>query len=258
MQRLGTCQSLQVARAKNEGTTMLQQDCLSVSEAKTSEELLDRILRFGGELGFERVGATAIVDRPFEAPAFSSLDNMPALYLDKADQVECRSADPVMRHCKQSGVPLAWSQDTYTGIGLGEQWEEQTPFGYGYGVALALHLPHGRHFLFGINRKDPLPDSPGELTRIVADVQLFAVHAYEAASRLLLPAQPAVEHPPLTPRELECLRWTMEGKTAWEVGALLGITERTAVSHVTNAAHKLACASKHQAVIKAMRMGLIH
>ena len=26
----------------------------------------------------------------------------------------------------------------------------------------------------------------------------------------------------LTPRELEALRWTMAGKTAWEVGAVLG------------------------------------
>ena len=37
----------------------------------------------------------------------------------------------------------------------------------------------------------------------------------------------------------------MEGKTAWEVGAILGISERTAVLHVNNAMHKLGCTSKH-------------
>ena len=57
--------------------------------------------------------------------------------------------------------------------------------------------------------------------------------------------------------ELEALRWTMEGKTAWEVGTILGISERTAVLHVNNAMHKLGCASKHQAVLKALRLGLI-
>lgn len=61
----------------------------------------------------------------------------------------------------------------------------------------------------------------------------------------------------LTPRELECLRWTMEGKTAWEVGTILGISERTAVLHLNNAMHKLDCSSKHQAVLKALRLGLI-
>jgi DNA-binding CsgD family transcriptional regulator len=104
-----------------------------------------------------------------------------------------------------------------------------------------------------------LPDAPEELTRLIADVQLFAVHACEAAARLLLPGILAdAEMPPLTPREVECLRWTMEGKTAWEVGAILGISERTAVLHVNNATHKLHCVSKHQAVIRAMRIGLIH
>ena len=43
-----------------------------------------------------------------------------------------------------------------------------------------------------------------------------------------LPPGPASDAPALTARELEALRWTMEGKTAWEVGALLGVTERTA------------------------------
>jgi DNA-binding CsgD family transcriptional regulator len=49
----------------------------------------------------------------------------------------------------------------------------------------------------------------------------------------------------------------MEGKTAWEVGNILGITERTAVLHANNATHKLGSANKHQAVLKALRLGLI-
>ena len=104
----------------------------------------------------------------------------------------------------------------------------------------------------------PLPADPHVLQRVVADLQLFAVHAQEAALRLFLPATLQSERPALTPRELEALRWTMEGKTAWEVGAILGISERTAVLHVNNAMHKLGCVNKHQAVLKALRLGLIH
>ena len=37
----------------------------------------------------------------------------------------------------------------------------------------------------------------------------------------------------------------------------LGITERTAVLHLNNGMHKLDCANKHQAVLKALRLGLI-
>ena len=52
----------------------------------------------------------------------------------------------------------------------------------------------------------------------------------------------------------ESLRWTMEGKTAWEGGHVLGISERTAALHVNNATHKLGCVNKHQAVLKALRL----
>jgi len=111
--------------------------------------------------------------------------------------------------------------------------------------------------VLGVERDQALPEDRLELTRIVADLQLFAVHAYEGASRILVPASQEPGASPLTPREVETLRWTMDGKTAWEVGNILGISERTAVLHVNNAMHKLGCVNKHQAVLKALRMGLI-
>lgn len=237
---------------------MLQHGYLSVLEAKTTEELRQLIVAFAEGIGFERVGALSVIDRTADRPLFLALDNVPPEYSALADDGERRCVDPVLDHCRRSSVPITWSQDTYTSRGLGTQWEEQRPYGYGHGIAVALHLPHGRHFAFGVNRREPLPASPELLTRLVADVQLFAVHAHEAANRLLPALPQPAGVPALTPREVECLRWTMEGKTAWEVGSILGISERTAVLHVNNATHKLSCVSKHQAVIKAMRMGLIH
>jgi DNA-binding CsgD family transcriptional regulator len=118
-------------------------------------------------------------------------------------------------------------------------------------------MPEGRHFVLGVDREQPMPKDPIEVTRMVADLQLFAVHAQDAALRILVPAALHPERPALTPRELEGLRWTMEGKTAWEVGEVLGISERTAVLHINNAMHKLGCTNKHQAVLKALRLGLI-
>jgi len=49
----------------------------------------------------------------------------------------------------------------------------------------------------------------------------------------------------------------MEGKTAWEVGSIMNIAERTAVLHLQNSMHKLNCVNKHQAVLKALRLGLL-
>ena len=154
-------------------------------------------------------------------------------------------------------MPIIWDQATYAERGLGDMWEHQARYGYRNGIAMALHMPDGRHFFFAVDRDQPVPPDSAELTRLVADLQLFAVHAQEAALRILTPAMALQSTPSLTPRELETLRLTMEGKTAWEVGNLLGISERTAALHVNNATHKLDCVNKHQAVLKALRLGLI-
>jgi len=228
----------------------------SVLQAKSRDELLHEVVTFARRLGFDTVAATAVIDHFRGEAEFIAVDNTPAGFKDIFEDASTWVRDPVMQHCKRASVPIIWNQGTYTSVGQGEKWESQAQFGYRNGIALALHLPEGRHFLFGVDRDQPLPQS-AELTRMVADLQLFAVYAQDVALRLLAPPAPQPDIPQLTPRELESLRWTMEGKTAWEVGNILGISERTAVLHVNNATHKLGCINKHQAVLKALRMGLI-
>lgn len=57
---------------------------------------------------------------------------------------------------------------------------------------------------------------------------------------------------PLTQRERECLLWASEGKTNAEIGALLGISERTVVYHVHHACEKLHARNRQHAVTKAI------
>lgn len=237
---------------------MLPGGYAAVLQAGNRDEFRDEIVRFAQGLGFSTVSAITIIDHGLARSDFIAVHNTPDAYLESASDLSLGRRDPVMQHCKRQSVPIIWDQQTYTSTGLGEMWEQMSSFGYQTGVALALHLPEGRHFQFGVDRDQPLPQDPAELQRIVADLQLFAVHAQEAALRLFLPTPLQPERPALTPRELEALRWTMEGKTAWEVGAILGISERTAVLHVNNAMHKLGCINKHQAVLKALRLGLIY
>lgn len=236
---------------------MLQAEYQRVLEARDRVEFRDAVVAFARQLGFETVSAMTVVDHGLGASEFINVDNTPAAYLAHFHASDGGRNDPVMQHCKRQSVPIVWDQATYVTRGLGGLWEEQARFGYHVGVALALHLPQGRHFLIGVDRDRPLPSEPVALTRMVADLQLFAVHAQDTALRILLPQAQRSERPQLTPRELEALRWTMDGKTAWEVGAILGISERTAVHHVNNAMHKLGCSTKHQAVVKALRLGLI-
>ena len=236
---------------------MLQGGFSEVLTSRDRDEFQGELVAFTHRLGFNTVSATLVLDHTLGEAEFITIDNTPQDYKALFASPKKGRRDPVMQHCKRHSVPIIWDQSTYVDEGLGDMWEEQARFGYSSGIALALHLPEGRHFFMGVDRDRSIPLDVLELTRVVADLQLFAVYAQDAAQRILVPrpADPAL--PSLTPRELEALRWTMEGKTAWEVGNVLGISERTAALHINNATHKLGCVNKHQAVLKALRLGFL-
>ena len=61
----------------------------------------------------------------------------------------------------------------------------------------------------------------------------------------------------MSAKELDCLKWTAVGKTAWEASVILGISERTVRFHLNAAREKLKCATTTQAVAKAIVRQLI-
>jgi len=236
---------------------MLSDNFQSVLQADSEDAFRQEIVRFAEDLGFTYVSALTVVDHSANSSEFLGVDNAPHAFEQQLANFGKGRADPVMQHCKRGSVPIVWDRATYLAQDMSDVWEEQAAFGYRTGIALALHFPEGRHFVMGVDRDQPLPADRYSLTRIVADLQLFAVHAQDAALRIYKPRQHQGDRPKLTKREAEALKWTMEGKTAYEVGCIMSISERTAVMHLQNAMHKLECVSKHQAVIKAMQLGLI-
>lgn len=164
--------------------------------------------------------------------------------------------DPVLDRLLNQPLPVVYDQTTYVGAGSGELWEAQAPYGYKTGVAVKLHLPGDKTFLLGIDREEALP-APGEgLMQLIGGLQLLASHAMAAADSLLSRRLSKPELPKLTKRELDVLSWTAQGKTAWEVSIILGMSEKTVNFHLGNAMRKLEVTSKHQAVLKCVAAGV--
>lgn len=63
---------------------------------------------------------------------------------------------------------------------------------------------------------------------------------------------------PLTPRELEVLRLLTHGCSNKEIGVALGIAEVTAKIHVSHLLKKMGVMDRSQAVMEALRHGIIH
>lgn len=62
---------------------------------------------------------------------------------------------------------------------------------------------------------------------------------------------------PLTAREGEALLWVAEGKTAWEAGTILGITEATTNAHIASAAIKLQASNRAHLITRAFVAGIL-
>lgn len=232
---------------------------LDISQADTLEGFEKQVISMAGELGFGLVTGALVIESPLDRAKFlyRAVGNTPQAFIDAARDRDAARRDPVVRRLKQLSVPFAYDQRLYVAEDAGDLWEEQAAFGYKSGIAVALHLPDHQHFLLGVNREDPLPKSSAQLTRLMADLQFFAVHAQAAATRLLAPAKGTGELPKFSAREMEVLQWTQAGKSAWETGMIIGLTEQGVQYHLRSILRKLDVNSKHQAVLKAIGLGLL-
>ena len=232
-----------------------------VSQSSDADTLRSRLVSWTHEAGFAYVTAVVVHEEPPDraGPLFVSLSNASAAYeASCALSVEDSMRDPVLRRLKRMSVPFLYDQDTYTGEGAGDLWETQAAHGYRTGIAVALHLPGGRHFLLGVDRPERLPDDDRRLTRMLSDLQLLAVHAQDAAQRILAPPPPSETAASIGSRELEILRRTMSGMSPWDVGRALSISEAAVERHLTEVVRKLGVQDRHGAVLRALSLGLIH
>ena len=236
---------------------MRLQPYLDISQSGDLPTFERRLIEFSHEFEFGLVNAVVVVDQPGKDAVFVSIGNTPEPYAATFSNPTLSKRDPVLKRLKRLSVPFAYDQELYIRDGVGELWEHQAMYGYKTGIAVALHLQDHKHFLLGIDRRKALPENVDEVTLLMASLQLLAVHAQDAALRLLGVQDISAETPKLTARELEILRWTMEGKSAWAVGEILAVSENTVNFHFRNIFKKFGASSKHQAVLKAMALGLL-
>jgi DNA-binding NarL/FixJ family response regulator len=102
---------------------------------------------------------------------------------------------------------------------------------------------------------------PGELVRAIRAVVRGEAYLHpdvmkKVLGRMSSASQPA-ETISLTPRELEVLEWMATPNTYKQIALQLSVTEETIRSHAKNILEKMKQPNRAQAVLSAMRLGLI-
>jgi LuxR family transcriptional regulator, quorum-sensing system regulator CciR len=107
---------------------------------------------------------------------------------------------------------------------------------------------------FAMRRGASLPEQN------LAMAQLVGSFAFQAARTLVLGAKhkaAAAEPAPLSHRQLECVLLVGRGKTDWEIGKILGISEETVKHHLKQAREHYDVPKRVQVVMRAVYEGQI-
>lgn len=227
--------------------------------AKTEEELFGLLDEATRRLGFEQFAMTHHVDlagRP---------DDSIALATYSQDWIETLIGqryfidDPIHAASIKTAVGFLWS-DVGKMIDLTERQkailDAASKFGLVEGFTVPVHVPgeYQGTCSFGARSLENL--SPDALSQ----AQLVGMFAFEAARRIIRARRRETrvgEMPALTGRQLDCITLVAMGKTDWEIGRILGISEATAHEHIEAARKRYKVGKRTQLVIRALFDGQI-
>jgi DNA-binding CsgD family transcriptional regulator len=220
--------------------------------------LLDLMQKCVDELGFQRWAYQASPSAKGRDPII--IHNYPQQWVDHYVAESFSAVDPVIVLGSTRTTPFLWSS-LLRGRDVSAPQkrfnDEARDSGLIDGVGVPIHAP-GRTAMFSIASDAGEGEIRKRLSRfgphLVALGFCFHVMASELVERLER-EKPGTN--PLSARERECLSWSVEGKTAWEIAEILRISERTVRFHLNNAKAKLGVASHRAAALKAVREGHI-
>lgn len=223
----------------------------------------DLIFRLGNELGYERTLLAILPDRdaPVEPEYAFLLSNYPSEWLHKYTAEKMHHIDPAFTHCMSKSTPLIWKPDVFFGRKQKGIYEEACGHGLRSGVTLPIHGAQGElGILCFVSDAKPSKRLQRETHNIFPELTYLRDFILETSQRFMLPSdnKSPEKSLPVTPRELECLKWCAAGKSSWDIAQILHCSEAAVNFHFSNLRRKFSVSSRQQVVVKAIRSGMIH
>jgi DNA-binding CsgD family transcriptional regulator len=182
--------------------------------------------------------------------------NFPASWCDRYFEQKYYDIDPVVLRTPTLLRPFLWDQlANQCQLQPGEQLvlNESSEAGLKHGVSVPLFGPLGRVSVVSFASQFDDVEPLHRMSHLTALAWQFHIAFMEIAR----PEENSQAKVHLSKRERDCLRWTAEGKSSWDIGMILNISENTASFHIKNAMRKLGTTSRTVAVVKAIRLNLI-
>lgn len=169
------------------------------------------------------------------------------------------SDDIVGRYAALSSRPFSWSEVKSRYVLTVAQkgiLNAASEVGLRAGGSVPIHGPGAAKATFSVCNDMPQEEFDRLFLSVRHEIHLMATYSHEKIMSLGLD-KPLKSSMTLTARELEILTWVARGKTAWEVGEILSISQETVKKHMEHCCVRLNASNKTHAVAKALINGLI-
>ncbi|AMO98094.1 bacterial regulatory s, luxR family protein [Collimonas arenae] len=228
-------------------------DLLEILQASDWGPLRDRMHRLLAKLDSCDFSLKMDITSANGSPLVQTFGSLPSAMLQLLSNPPGDKSDPIQQHLARSRLPLNWQVEQVCKLCDGALYPLLKSMGITQGMSVAIHSKNA------VSRLDFYGNAvvPNAFSiSAQADALLLGVHLQEAAELLWRKVAQGQE-PLLSTRELECLRWSADGKTSSEIGLILGISQRTVYFHLKNVATKLGVYSTRHAISRAVMMGII-
>ena len=230
----------------------------SSNKAQSVEELFALFKKEMSRLGFDRIIFSLMTDHTQikRQAGHGIMLNYPSDWMAHYISNNYLDLDPVRSHIHIADNVFVWD-DLIQKFPLSKKQisclDQGREAGLRDGIGIPLRGPNGAIAAIGAASSAGGVDLDRNTTSYVNLISYQFYTAFLALERIG-PTRHVIR---LTDREREVLQWCARGKTRWEIGAIMGISENTVIYHLKNAFKKLECNNITAAVLKALYAGLI-
>jgi LuxR family transcriptional regulator, quorum-sensing system regulator SolR len=226
----------------------------ALMHVESEQEVFSDVADLARSMGFEYCAYGIQMPVPISRPNVAMFNNYSDQWRQCYQTRGYLQVDPTVQHALKSTLPIVWSNRLFESAR--DMWEEARSHGLQFGWAQASRDASGAVGLLTLARSAEKLTAV-ELASNQAKMSWLTQYAHAAMARLLTPKLAPESQIAMTAREKEVLRWTAEGKTAYEISQILSVSERTVNFHINNVVAKLGTSNKTQAAVKAATLGML-
>lgn len=225
-----------------------------IEAAGTAQELFDKYASYSHGYGFNHTAIGLVANPALSSKPAShyAITNFPRQFQTKYNNENYLLHDPIIRYAMLSNAIFQWRAANEHASKFGKKiYDEMQDYALFDGLCIPMKVGYFPKGIISMSHENP-DLSQKDLTNL----HLVSIHTYTHFLKLLDVSEfkSLID---LSKREVEVLHYVAGGKSNWEIGVILGVSEDCIKKHMGNITRKLDAMNRAHAVILGVKSGQI-